>query len=77
MLTRIWKYGMINISKERKVCFMKMYKVYYKSGNGTERYTYVNANSEQMIRDIVYCVQGMCTEVVSYEEVINDEEKNL
>ena len=56
---------------------MKMYKVYYKSGNGTEGYTYVNANSEQMIRDIVYCVQGTCTEVVSYEEVVNDEEKNL
>lgn len=47
----------------------KLYKVFYKTGNGTEGFTFIEADSEAMIKDILRCVQGMTTELIGYEEV--------
>lgn len=48
----------------------KLYKVFYRSGNGNERFTFIEADGEEMIKDILYRVQGMTTELISYEEVM-------
>lgn len=55
---------------------MELYKVFYKSGSGTEGFTYIEADGEEMIKSVLHCVQGMNTELVKYE-VINNEEKNV
>lgn len=55
----------------------KMYKVFYRSGNGNERFTFIEADGEEMIKDILYRVQGMTTELISYEEIVQNEEKNI
>ena len=48
---------------------MKIYKVYYRTGNGNERYTFIEADGEEMIKDVLYHVQGMTTELIRFEEV--------
>ena len=48
---------------------MKIYKVYYRTGNGNESYTFIEADSKEIIKDILYHVQGMTTELIRYEEV--------
>lgn len=47
----------------------KLYKVFYKTVNGTEGHTFIEADNEAMIKDILRCVQGMQTELIRYEEV--------
>ena len=47
----------------------KLYKVFYKVGNGNERFTFIEAYGEEMMKDILYHVQGMTTELIRYEEV--------
>ena len=47
----------------------KLYKVFYKTGNGNESYTFIEADSETMIKEVLRCVQGITTELISYEEV--------
>ena len=47
----------------------KLYKVFYKAGNGTEVFTFIEADGETMIKDVLHCVQGMTTELIRYEEV--------
>ena len=47
----------------------KLYKVFYKTGNGNEGFTFIEANGEEMIKSILHCVQGMTTELIRYEEV--------
>lgn len=48
---------------------MKIYKVYYRIGNGNENYTFIEADSEEMIKSVLYHVQGMTAELIRYEEV--------
>lgn len=55
----------------------KLYKVFYRAGNGSEQFTFIEADGEEMIKDILYHVQGMTTELVSYEEVLQNEKKNI
>ena len=55
----------------------KLYKVFYRTGNGNESFTFIEADGEEMIKDILYHVQGMTTELVSYEEVIRNETENI
>lgn len=47
---------------------MKIYKVYYKMGNGSENFTFINADSEDKIERVLHDVQGMSTELIRYEE---------
>lgn len=55
----------------------KLYKVFYRSGNGNECFTFVEADGEEMIKDILYHVQGIATELISYEEVVQNEKENI
>ena len=55
----------------------KLYKVFYRTGNENENFTFIEADGEEMIKDILYHVQGMTTELISYEEVEQNEEKNI
>ena len=55
----------------------KLYKVFYKTGNGNEGFTFIEANGEEMIKSILHCVQGMTTELISYDEVQKDEKKDI
>ena len=48
---------------------MKIYKVYYRAGNGNESYTFIEADSKEMIESGLHHVQGMTTELIRYEEV--------
>ena len=48
---------------------MKIYKVYYRTGNGNESYTFIEADSKEMIESVLYHVQGMTTELIRFEEV--------
>lgn len=45
----------------------KLYKVFYKTVNGTEGYTFIKADGEETIKAVLRCVQGMQTELISYE----------
>ena len=55
----------------------KLYKVFYRTGNGNESFTLIEADGEEMIKDVLYHVQGMTTELVSYEEVVRNEKENI
>ena len=55
----------------------KLYKVYYRTGNGNENFTFIEADGEEMIKDILYHVQGMTTELIRYEEVVRNEKENI
>ena len=55
----------------------KLYKVFYRTGNGNESFTFIEADGEEMIKDILYHVQGMTTELVCYEEVEQYEKENI
>ena len=55
----------------------KMYKVFYKTGNGTEGHTFIEADSEETIKAVLRCVQGMAPELIKYEEVQKDEKKDI
>ena len=55
----------------------KLYKVFYRTGNENESFTFIEADGEEMIKDILYHVQGMTTELVSYEEVEHNETENI
>ena len=55
----------------------KLYKVFYKTGNGNERFTFIEAYGEEMMKDILYHVQGMTTELIRYEEVEQNEKENI
>lgn len=55
----------------------KLYKVFYKTENGSEGFTFIEADGEEMIKSILHCVQGMQTELIRYEEVQKDEKKNI
>ncbi len=49
-----------------------IYKVFYKCGNGTERYTFMEGEADlqkakKTIKSILYHVQGMNTELISFE----------
>ena len=48
---------------------MKIYKVYYRTVNEMEKYTFIEADSKEMIESVLYRVQGMNTELIRYEEV--------
>lgn len=48
---------------------MKIYKVFYKMTNENESFTFIEADSEDMIKRILYSVQGMSAELIRYEEV--------
>ena len=48
---------------------MKIYKVFYRTVNGNESFTFIESDSEEMIKAVLRCVQGMQTELISYEEV--------
>ena len=48
---------------------MKIYKVYYRTGNGNESYTFIEADSKEMIESVLHHVQGMTTELIRFEEV--------
>lgn len=59
----------------------KVYKVIYKCNDGSEKYTFMEAEAdlqkaEKTIKDILHYVQGMNIKLVSFEEV-NHEEKNV
>ena len=55
----------------------KLYKVFYKTGNGNESYTFIEADGEETIKAVLRCVQGMTTELIRYEEAQKDEKKNI
>ena len=55
----------------------KLYKVLYRTGNGKESFTFIEADGEEMIKDILYHVQGMTTELIRYEEVEQNEKENI
>lgn len=55
----------------------KLYKVFYRTGNGNEHFTFIEADGEEMIKDILYHVQGMTTELIKYEEVVRNEKENI
>ena len=48
---------------------MKIYKVYYRTWNGNESYTFIEADSKEMIESVLHHVQGMTTELIRFEEV--------
>lgn len=59
----------------------KVYKVIYKCNDGSEKYTFMEAEidlrkAKRTIKDILHHVQGINTKLVSFEEV-NHEEKNV
>ena len=59
----------------------KVYKVIYKCNDGSEKYTFMEAETdlrkaERTIKDILHNVQGMNTKLVSFEKV-HHEEKNV
>lgn len=59
----------------------KVYKVIYKCNDGSEKYTFMEAETdlrkaERTIKDILHHVQGMNTKLVSFWEV-DHEEKNV
>ena len=56
---------------------MKIYKVYYRTGNGNESYTFIEADSKEMIESVLHHVQGMTTELIRYEEVEQNEKENI
>ena len=45
----------------------KLYKVFYKTVNGTEGHTFIEADGEEKIIVVLRCVQGMQTELISYK----------
>lgn len=45
----------------------KLYKVFYKTVNGTEGHTFIETNREETIKAVLCCVQGMQTELIGYE----------
>lgn len=45
----------------------KLYKVFYRTGNGNESFTFIEADGEEMIKAVLRCVQGMQTELIGYE----------
>ena len=45
----------------------KLYKVFYKTVNGTEGHTFIEADGEETIKAVLRCVQGMQTELIGYE----------
>lgn len=55
----------------------KIYKVFYKTVNGIEKHTFIEADGEETIKAVLHCVHGMQTELIRYEEVQNDEKKNI
>ena len=55
----------------------KLYKVFYRAGNGNESFTFIEAEGEEMIKDVMYHVQGMTTELIRYEEVVRNEKENI
>lgn len=55
----------------------KLYKVFYRTGNGNEIFTFIEADGEEMIKDILYHVQGMTTELIKFEEVVRNETENI
>lgn len=55
----------------------KLYKVFYKTINGNESYTFIEADGEETIKAVLRCVQGIQTELIRYEEVQNGEKKNI
>ena len=55
----------------------KLYKVFYRTRNGNERFTFIEADGEEMIKDVLYHVQGMTTELIRYEEVEQNETENI
>ena len=48
---------------------MKIYKVFYRTVNGNESFTFIEADREEKIKSVLCCVQGMQTELIRYEEV--------
>ena len=59
----------------------KVYKVTYKCNDGSEKYTFMEAETdlrkaEKTIKNILYHVQGMNTKLISFEEV-NHEKENV
>ena len=48
---------------------MKIYKVYYRTVNEMEKYTFIEADSKEMIESVLYHVQCITTELIRYEEV--------
>ena len=54
---------------------MKIFKVYYRTVNEMEKYTFIEADSKEMIESVLYHVQGMTTELIRYEEVTKWREK--
>ena len=46
---------------------MKIYKVFYKLANGNESFTFIEADSEDMIKRVLHSVQGMSAELIKYE----------
>ena len=55
----------------------KLYKVFYRTGNRNESFTFIEADGKEMIKDILYHVQGMTTELIRYEEVEQNETENI
>ena len=55
----------------------KLYKVFYKTGNGNEGFTFIESDGEETIKTVLRCVQGMQTELIRYEEVQKNEKKNV
>ena len=55
----------------------KLYKVFYRTVSGNERFTFIEADGEEMIKDVLYHVQGMTTELIRYEEVEQNEKENI
>lgn len=47
----------------------KLYKVFYKTEDGNESYTFIEADGEKTIKAVLHSVQGMTTELIRYEEV--------
>lgn len=45
----------------------KLYKVFYRTENGNESFTFIEADGEEMIKAVLRCVQGMQTELIGYE----------
>ena len=45
----------------------KLYKVFYKTVNGTEGHTYIETDGEEKIIAVLRCVQGMQTELINHE----------
>ena len=45
--------------------------------NGNESYTFIEADSKEMIESVLHHVQGMTTELIRYEEVEQNETENI